>query len=104
MNVTAKIFQEGEDFGDGRIVEIGAIKWPDRVPVTMQGTNHEVIGYAENFHRTEDGVIMADITVTTDDTVDPSKVVTWMDNLIGFNEADKLHISFANLREIKALK
>ena len=104
MTVTAKIFQEGEDFGDGRTVEIGAIKWPDRAPVTMQGTDHEVIGYAENFHRTEDGAIMADITVTSDDTVDPSRVVTLMNNIIGFNEAEKLHISFANLREIKALK
>lgn len=103
MDITAKIFQEGEEF-DGRFIETGAIHWPERVPVTMQGIDHAVIGYAENFHRTEDGAIMANITVTTDDTVDPDKVVSWVNNIVGFNDADKLHISFANLRELKALK
>lgn len=104
MEITAKIFQEGQDFGDGWVVNFGALQFPDRVPLTLQGPSHIVIGYAENFHRTGDGSIMADITVTTDDIIDSDRLVSWIDTAIGFKKPKTAHVTYAKLREIKALK
>lgn len=58
---------EGVPTGDGRLLEPGALHWPDEpVPVTMNVPDEQylssVVGQATNFSR-EDGVISADITL-----------------------------------------
>jgi hypothetical protein len=93
MDVTAKLLQEGEPSDAGRIIEPGAITWPETIPVTLQNSD-VVIGHAKNIRRQDDGWIVADFTFDTDDDVDLEGVSTFLRN---FKATGRDHESFSIL-------
>jgi hypothetical protein len=72
------IMREGEDVRhSGRIVELGALTFPDRIPVVWMSDYQNIdgfIGIATDIRRVNDGYVTAEITFNhrapTDDSLD----------------------------------
>jgi hypothetical protein len=103
MRITATIFKEGSIFGDGRMVDIGALSWADTIPITLQNTEI-VIGHAENLRRTDEGDILADMEIDTADDLDLSRMVSLVDHMsaVKAEGEEVLHIFKGELRMLNA--
>lgn len=64
-----RIIQEGIEFPDGRLVEVGAIKFPDDhnyVPVDLGFDHMSFMGRATNMQREEDGWVTINLELYKD--------------------------------------
>jgi hypothetical protein len=56
------LLREGEETGDRRFINVGALSWRDDVPLTLSHSDNavEVVGTVETFRREDGGILIAD--------------------------------------------